>query len=374
MSWARFDDHFDDDPDCDIVGPEAACLFICSITWSSRNETDGFIPCARAAKLMGCSPDAIDRLTQEAVRWWVEVPGGWQVRNYLKYNPSRAELEAQRAAKVEAGRKGGEKSGEVRRRNLSEASAQPSFEALASPPAIASAIAQPIARPQAKTKPESRLPDSDSRTPSPESRVPKHTDPPAPREGPPGNAPPGERAEVCVDVFENLMRILADDAHCDALLAKHGLEAVRWQMLALDWRIGRGKFIGDPAAYLLNAIEKDIPLPAEVRFQREMDADAEKALRARAAESAALSAAQARKSAERDLDDAWDALPDEERARIERDAVAFASQNPALKRQAAKLRDGDMARAGPALAGAIKAFRNAALIERGKVETKCEGS
>jgi hypothetical protein len=370
MSWARFDDHFDDDPDCDIVGPAAACLFICSITWSSRNETDGFIPYARAAKLMGCSPEAIDRLTQEAVRWWVEVPGGWQIRNYLKYNPSHAEQEALRAAKAEAGRKGGEKSGEVRRRNRPEAPAQPSLEApaLASATPLAKALPQalPQARTQAKTKPESRTPDSGSRTPDPESRFPKHTDPPTPQpiaEEPPEHAPP----EECVCVLFKDLQFLEPEEEA-AAIEKYGLQAVRWQAEAVRWRLAQGKGVENPASYLLDALEKAWPIPAPVRLIRDAEIKAEKDRQGRADDEAARRLAEDEKRRDSELDAAWERLPEEERARIERDAVRFASSQHAFRGVAAEINAGQrkMEQAPKGFQSVVKAFRRQAISQAGR--------
>jgi len=90
MAWARFDDEFDDDPELDLIGPVAACLFVCSVTWSNRNLTDGFVPRARASKLTGGTPAAIAALVR--YRWWMEAEDGFQIRSYLKYNPSAVQV------------------------------------------------------------------------------------------------------------------------------------------------------------------------------------------------------------------------------------------------------------------------------------------
>jgi hypothetical protein len=97
MPWARFDDQFHDDPDLDTICDSAGLLHLCGTTWSSRNLTDGNIPKARVAKLSGGgNPQAIiDLLT---VGWWVDNGDHYTIRSFLKYNPSRSEILAEREA------------------------------------------------------------------------------------------------------------------------------------------------------------------------------------------------------------------------------------------------------------------------------------
>lgn len=95
MPWAKFDDGFDDSDETDLIGPEGVCMFVCSITWCSRNLTDGMIPEGRVKRLLGYTTTALALLIQ--YRWWVQVPGGYQVRNYLKYNPSKEQVLKERA-------------------------------------------------------------------------------------------------------------------------------------------------------------------------------------------------------------------------------------------------------------------------------------
>lgn len=102
MPWARLDDGFDDDPDQDIVGLAGVALFVCSITWASRNLTDGHVPAERAKKLPGGSdPAVIALLLDSRTRWWVKVAGGYQVRNFLKYNPSARQVLEERRRHAE---------------------------------------------------------------------------------------------------------------------------------------------------------------------------------------------------------------------------------------------------------------------------------
>ncbi|MEQ1936528.1 MAG: hypothetical protein ABL962_21975, partial [Fimbriimonadaceae bacterium] len=102
MPWVRTDDRFHEDPDLDYLSPEAVCLDKCAISWCSLNLTDGFIPSMRVTKLHGFSSEAIVLLTTACAPgnkpWWIEVDGGYQIRSYLKYNPSREQVLSDRAS------------------------------------------------------------------------------------------------------------------------------------------------------------------------------------------------------------------------------------------------------------------------------------
>lgn len=110
MPWVRFDDGFDDSDDIDNMSTDAIALHVCATTWSSRNLTDGFIPEGRVRKLPGGNDQAIAELCAGEKPWWVRVSGGFQVRSYLKYNPSGQEFKERREeisqARSEAGKKG----------------------------------------------------------------------------------------------------------------------------------------------------------------------------------------------------------------------------------------------------------------------------
>jgi len=100
MPWLRTDDRFDDDADLDFLSEGAVALNLCAGTWSSRNLTDGFIPEARVRKLFGYSEAAVKLLLEAAAPgnkpWWIKVEGGYQIRNFLKYNPSAEQVRTER--------------------------------------------------------------------------------------------------------------------------------------------------------------------------------------------------------------------------------------------------------------------------------------
>jgi len=119
MPWIRQTDTFDDDPDLDFMTEGAVALFWCANSWSARNLTDGFIPESRARRLFGYSEEAVHCLVNRCAPgkepWWVRVDGGFQIRSFLKYNPTAAEVEEQRAANSDRVRQWREKQREQRR-------------------------------------------------------------------------------------------------------------------------------------------------------------------------------------------------------------------------------------------------------------------
>lgn len=126
MPWVRLDDQFPDHPKVVQAGPMAAWLYVCGLAYCARHLTDGFIPAPQVPRLVvGAAPGKlVARLLHAGL--WEEVAGGFNVHDFLNYNPSREESlarrEETRAARVEAGRLGGIRSGQSRR---SKAEAKP---------------------------------------------------------------------------------------------------------------------------------------------------------------------------------------------------------------------------------------------------------
>lgn len=134
MPWVRLDDAILDNVKILNVGPLGLALHIAGITYSARNLTDGFVPFSKAATLIdfsgvqcdsvnpACLPahgrkqsmcgsvvvvdDVIQALINEDL-WDVDTArGGYVIHDYLDYNPSKADVLAERAKKSEAGKRG----------------------------------------------------------------------------------------------------------------------------------------------------------------------------------------------------------------------------------------------------------------------------
>jgi HNH endonuclease len=105
MSWAKFDDGYDDNPKIEAVGPIGQLLHVKSILFCARNLTDGKIPRAKAETLaFSCliglpskrlAPDTLVASLVDA-GLYLEAEGHLLVNDYLAYNPSREKVEQER--------------------------------------------------------------------------------------------------------------------------------------------------------------------------------------------------------------------------------------------------------------------------------------
>ena len=137
------DDNIEDHPKFAGLSNDAFALWVRCVGYCRRNVTNGFIPApaalarARAgnpkkviAELLKVSPGCSNPL-------WREVDGGYEIHDYLEWNPSKDQVDAKLAALREKGRRGGLRSGAARSRGEAEAKqpASPLVEAEAKQPA-----------------------------------------------------------------------------------------------------------------------------------------------------------------------------------------------------------------------------------------------
>ena len=148
MAWARLDDRFHEDPQLRRLyktEPRAALLYITSLTYASGRETDGVVHLEFVETL---EPLKAGRMKRARILvdldWWREHPEGWEITNFLKYNPSRAEVEARREARKQAGARGGKAS---KRQAAAKHASQANAQALAYP--ADSPVPKPVPKPQA---------------------------------------------------------------------------------------------------------------------------------------------------------------------------------------------------------------------------------
>ena len=104
MSWAKFDDQFYDHPKIRSIDPLAAFLWVCSISYSARHLTDGFVPQTMPRALINLeekphTKTLLDALVRQLLKvgLWHKAEGGYQVHDYLEYNPPKAKVLAGRA-------------------------------------------------------------------------------------------------------------------------------------------------------------------------------------------------------------------------------------------------------------------------------------
>lgn len=98
MTWLKKDDRYPEHRKIRRLSDGAYRLHDTALCWAAKDETDGFI-----------SDDDLDEMQHgrklrkyvpELVRacLWEPVAGGWTIHDFLHYNPSHQQLEAERAA------------------------------------------------------------------------------------------------------------------------------------------------------------------------------------------------------------------------------------------------------------------------------------
>lgn len=106
MAWARIDDKFLDNPKVRKAGKEATYLYLSGLVYSSSQLTEGFIS-DEALGLVAFKgfirneQTHADKLVECGL--WDRVDGGYQIHDYLEYNPTKEEIEQARAKRSTAG-------------------------------------------------------------------------------------------------------------------------------------------------------------------------------------------------------------------------------------------------------------------------------
>ncbi len=115
MPWVRFDDKYPVSRKVGGLSDAAFRLHTEAIFWCARELTDGRIARDELKQVSGIARP--DRHVTELVGrgLWDETDRGWQIHDYLEYQPARAKVLRDRTAKAAAGRKGGIASGQARR-------------------------------------------------------------------------------------------------------------------------------------------------------------------------------------------------------------------------------------------------------------------
>lgn len=124
MAWVKFTDDFYDNPKFAEVGPLGLALWSVGVAYCNRNLTDGFIPRSHARTLLDFEGISITTVDGELFRagedvdadmvigWlidatlWIAVKGGYEVNDYLEFQPSKDEVIALREKRSKAGAKG----------------------------------------------------------------------------------------------------------------------------------------------------------------------------------------------------------------------------------------------------------------------------
>lgn len=105
MTWFKVDDGFADHPKVEALleGAHAECaiaLWVTCGSWCAKHLTDGFVPMSRV-KRSGYKHAEKGAAELVRVGLWEAGAGGFQFRGWSEYQPTRARVEADRAATAE---------------------------------------------------------------------------------------------------------------------------------------------------------------------------------------------------------------------------------------------------------------------------------
>ncbi len=124
MSWVRIDDSATEHPKLLAVGAQAAWLWVCALAYCNRQKRrDGLIPLAKIKLLYpGLGVKHAERLVSAGLL--ERLPDAYRIHDYHDYQPDAEQAEDLRNARSAAGRLGGQRSGEARRKQAGEANAK----------------------------------------------------------------------------------------------------------------------------------------------------------------------------------------------------------------------------------------------------------
>lgn len=116
MSWAKLDDGMWSHPKFLDLSNGAVGVWSKALSWSAQHLSDGAIPRALKAMLRATDDEVADLVRAEL---WDETDSGWQIHDYLVFNPSRESVLGER----DKGKVRAQKSYE-RRKELKESSGE----------------------------------------------------------------------------------------------------------------------------------------------------------------------------------------------------------------------------------------------------------
>jgi hypothetical protein len=125
MPWVKIDEVFPRHPKVVQVGPLGIALQVAALCYCNHYLTDGFVPFRAVRGLLDFNRIGIDASSDSAkfehwqeigglniaadlveVGMWEEVEGGFQIHDYADYQPTRAEVIAERERNSRAGKLG----------------------------------------------------------------------------------------------------------------------------------------------------------------------------------------------------------------------------------------------------------------------------
>lgn len=104
MTWVRLDDNMPDHPKVAGLSAVAFRVHVTGICYCARHLTDGFIP--KGAVKTFATKRALSELV-DARLWRESVAAGYEINDYLDYNPSKENVVTEREARRDRAAKGG---------------------------------------------------------------------------------------------------------------------------------------------------------------------------------------------------------------------------------------------------------------------------
>ena len=165
MAWVKLDDQMIDHPKIEAIGVVGLGLHVAGLCYANQHLTDGFISATRVPLLIDMGD--VDRrwedaksLEHPAIVWaavlvgagvWEEVEDGYQIHDYLKYQPSRRDVlkerEKRRGVRVAAGQQGGKQTASKRAANVQQGGEQSFSPVARSPlPVLTQSVSARVAR------------------------------------------------------------------------------------------------------------------------------------------------------------------------------------------------------------------------------------
>lgn len=99
--WVRLDDAFPEGRKVIGLSADAFRLYVEALCYCGKNLTDGLVPTAALRRLW--APETAAELVEAGL--WDTAEGGYEVNDYLAYNPSRAKVEDDREKAAERKRR-----------------------------------------------------------------------------------------------------------------------------------------------------------------------------------------------------------------------------------------------------------------------------
>jgi hypothetical protein len=105
--FVPLDIHYLRDPSIRRAGGNAELLYIRSLVYAKSAESDGFVPDFDLSTV-GVGLQGISRRVEALVRehLWIEVPGGWRIRSWEKWNKTKSQVKADKEVLRDAAIKG----------------------------------------------------------------------------------------------------------------------------------------------------------------------------------------------------------------------------------------------------------------------------